>query len=1236
MSREDQRRKIMKSTECRRHLRWISTGAILCAASLAQGSTIYVDDDASPGGDGRSWQGVVADLQAALAIANADAEVDEIRIAGGTYRPAGPGGDRSASFLPRAGLALRGGYAGVGAADPDERDIAAYETILSGDLNGDDGADFANREDNTFQLLTVSVDDVLIEGLSVYGAEDSGGSFTDVRGSVEKCTFYENRGTSGAAIVVSAWDEDGFTIEDCRFFRNHSMYSGGALSIHGYVLVNRCLAVQNSAGNAGGAIVVGSYEPVLRDSVFVGNSASRGGCILIDDAGLTAVGCVFAGNYAELEGGACQYYEAQFHIINCIFVGNKANQGGALFAWCDGSTRATNCSIVENVANVTGGASLSSCDWYRSDVVNCILWGNQDDDGINESAQISGPANPPPPDGSGVNYCDVQGLTGQLGGTDNIGAAPLFKASLTGQWSGNGVFDAAAMQTTFTDATASWMPGQWIGAFLNPSTAQARQSLIIGNTSNAITVWGDFESMGVAGATYKILDIHIEPSSLCVDGGDPLFSPVAGGETDLDGEPRVAGCRVDIGVDELPAGQAIHPDSDLDGVADNCDNCRFIANADQTDTDADWRGQPCDNCPNNYNPSQSDIDNDSLGDACDNCPAHANIDQADGDSDGVGDACDNCLTTANANQANSDGDSRGDACDNCPYVASEDFTDGDGDGVGNACDNCPAAANANQINSDSDSRGDACDNCPTVSNSNQFDSDGDMVGDACDNCPAVYNPNQSNFDSDRFGDACDACAIDPMGDEIARLTAPDAAAQDRFGYSVSISGSTLVAGAYGDDGPFVDTGSAHVFVEMDGTWVHQAHLTAPDASASDYFGISSAVCGDVVAVGSEGDDDLGANAGAVYIFVRSGGAWSLGQKITAPDGAAGDNFGRSVSLEGDTLVVGAYQDDDAYINAGSAYVFVRTDGGWDLQQKLTAYDAEAGDWFGFSAALSADTLIVGSNEDDDLGSASGSAYIYVREGENWTYQAKLTAADGAPADLFGFAVALHGDMAVVGAHLDDDHGSASGSAYVFRRTEGAWSQVGKLTAVDAVVGEYFGQSVATNGEAICVGSARSVYFFPTGDETGVQQLSATFHSSLQSSFGAFVSISGIRALVGYHRDSAFGPLAGAAYVIPIGGFDSDADDVPGPCDNCPDYSNPDQADADGDGAGDVCDTCPNRRPGDVNGDSFVNGGDVARFVEVLFNPQSATNDELCAANLNEDSDVNVLDIPAVVAVLLVQ
>jgi hypothetical protein len=164
------------------------------------------------------------------------------------------------------------------------------------------------------------------------------------------------------------------------------------------------------------------------------------------------------------------------------------------------------------------------------------------------------------------------------------------------------------------------------------------------------------------------------------------------------------------------------------------------------------------------------------------------------------------------------------------------------------------------------------------------------------------------------------------------------------------------------------------------------------------------------------------------VFVRSGGVWTEQQKLLATDGAADDSFGRSVAISGDTVIVGADQTDDAGLDSGSAYVFVRSGGVWTEQQKLLASDGAADDWFGRSVAISGDGA--GRNY-EAAGLDSGSAYVFVRSGGVWTEQQKLLATDGAELDGFGNSVAISGDTAIVGAWDNDDAGTNSGSAYVY-------------------------------------------------------------------------------------------------------------------------------------------------------------------------------------------------------------
>ena len=380
----------------------------------------------------------------------------------------------------------------------------------------------------------------------------------------------------------------------------------------------------------------------------------------------------------------------------------------------------------------------------------------------------------------------------------------------------------------------------------------------------------------------------------------------------------------------------------------------------------------------------------------------------------------------------------------------------------------------------------------------------------------------------------------PPTDQQAKLTAGDAASDDQFGFSVAVSGETAVVGAFGDDDGGASSGSAYVFVRSGAAWTQQAKLTADDAAASNFFGSSVAVSGETAVVGAFGDGDAGSFSGSAYVFVRSGAAWTQQAKLTASDAAAFDQFGFSVAVSGETAVVGAFFDDDGGSDSGSAYVFVRSGAAWTQQAKLTASDAAEGDNFGRSVAVSGETAVVGASANDDAGSNSGSAYVFVRSGAAWTQQAKLTASDAAEGDNFGRSVAVSGETAVVGASANDDAGSNSGSAYVFVRSGAAWTQQAKLTASDAAEGDNFGTSVAVSGETAVVGAnanddagstSGSAYVFVRSGTAWTQQAKLTADDNAEGdNFGISVAVSGETAVVGAHLDDDGGSNSGSAYV----------------------------------------------------------------------------------------------------------
>jgi hypothetical protein len=448
--------------------------------------------------------------------------------------------------------------------------------------------------------------------------------------------------------------------------------------------------------------------------------------------------------------------------------------------------------------------------------------------------------------------------------------------------------------------------------------------------------------------------------------------------------------------------------------------------------------------------------------------------------------------------------------------------------------------------------------------------------------------------------------------ELAKLTASDAAESDIFGYSVAISGDTAVVGAYLDDhSGKLNPGSAYVYVRAGGIWTQQAQLIAVDPTQSDYFGYSVAVSGDTVVVGAPQADEYGTNAGLAYVFVRAGGVWNHQATLVASDTALDDFFGNSVAISGDTAIVGAYADDHAGgSGAGSAYVFVRSGGSWAQQANLTASDAAANDFFGDSVALSGDTAVIGARQEDpaDVPNA-GSAYVFVRSGTVWTQQAKLNASDGEAGAFFSNSVTVSGDTAVIGARGEDlAVGSNAGAAYVFVRAGGVWTEQTKLTASDAAEIDFFGISVAFSGDTAVIGSyqddhaggisAGSAYVFVRAGGVWTEQAKLTASDAAESDwFGHSVALDGETALVGAYQDDDAGSRSGSAYVIDLGcaaaccDGDFDGDFI---------VTNADLSDfVAALLAGGACPAPPACCPGDFNSDGLVDGTDQPGFIAKL-------------------------------------
>lgn len=313
----------------------------------------------------------------------------------------------------------------------------------------------------------------------------------------------------------------------------------------------------------------------------------------------------------------------------------------------------------------------------------------------------------------------------------------------------------------------------------------------------------------------------------------------------------------------------------------------------------------------------------------------------------------------------------------------------------------------------------------------------------------------------------------------AKLTASDGFANDRFGNSVAISnsGDTVIVGAsFADVNGAVDRGATYVFIKSGTTWTQQVKLAASDGLANDNFGSSVAINGTTAIVGAAGADINGKDSqGAAYVFVKNGTTWTQQFKLTASDGAKLDNFGNSVAINGNIGIVGAHRADiNGAVDRGAAYVFARNvNNTWTQQAKLLASGGLANDNFGSSVASnSGDTVIIGAAFADIDGVLNrGAAYVFVANGTTWTQQTRLLASEGKENNKFGNSVSVSGNTAIVGdegANIDGK--SAQGAAYVFIKSGTTWTQQVKLLASDGAKLDNFGSGVAISGNTAIVGS----------------------------------------------------------------------------------------------------------------------------------------------------------------------
>jgi hypothetical protein len=305
--------------------------------------------------------------------------------------------------------------------------------------------------------------------------------------------------------------------------------------------------------------------------------------------------------------------------------------------------------------------------------------------------------------------------------------------------------------------------------------------------------------------------------------------------------------------------------------------------------------------------------------------------------------------------------------------------------------------------------------------------------------------------------------------EAAILYPSDPLAGHAFGASVAIdmTTQTLVVGA---NGATANEG-VYAFVWSGTAWTEQQKLVGDATAGTTAVGTSVSVSGDSLAFGASTDNTQASQAGAVYVWTRTASTWTQQSKEFASDAALDDQFGHAVAIDGDILVAGAFMEDaTGVVDAGSAYVLVRSMGVWSEQAKLVADASFASDMFGHSVDVSGTTIVVGAHGKDVNGPAAdtGSAFVYVQSGTVWPLEQRLDASDPLTLDEAAYSVSIEGDIVAMGAHMQsaDDRGAV----YAFARDTGVWTEANKLVASDGAAGDHFGAAVSVDDCRVVVGA----------------------------------------------------------------------------------------------------------------------------------------------------------------------
>ena len=480
----------------------------------------------------------------------------------------------------------------------------------------------------------------------------------------------------------------------------------------------------------------------------------------------------------------------------------------------------------------------------------------------------------------------------------------------------------------------------------------------------------------------------------------------------------------------------------------------------------------------------------------------------------------------------------------------------------------------------------------------------------------------------------------------ARLLANDCEATELFPLSgeptsVAIDGDVIVTGAGFANGISNFTGAAFVYRYQTGVWQYEAKLQAFDGIFDDRYGWSIAVSGNVVVVGSRDDEHEGFDVGSAYVYRFVDSQWIFEAKLIPPDGEFLDRYGKSVAIENDVLVVGSYLDDDGDNRSGSAYVYRFDGSNWQMDTKLVASDPAEGAEFGHSVAIEDNVIVVGAR--DFFNGSAGAAYVFRFDGVQWLQEAKLEASDGQDLDFFGDDVDISGNSIIVGAMGNDEAADRAGAAYIYSFNGKAWGGEQKVFAANASYNELFGRSVAIDGDlAICGSSADSptgsvtVFQSVNGDWIWIERIEASDGSPGDQFSGHGIAIQDNIAVVNasnHHHGDEVGSsyvFSGLKFIDCNNNFVSDpceiadgasqdcnSNFVPDECDIAEGISNDNNAN----GIPDECECL-----WDINGDGEVG---VLDLLEVVHNLGQCIDPDNCPWDIDANGVVNGRDVKEV-------